>query len=206
MKWREAIQCFEQLSTGERFNLSMNHFFAKISKTDADRQDNMRYLINKLPAALSYDPDVLVMGDLNGFTMEESNLMLSRNKGYVDLLMKHDPTGYSHIYDQQVGYLDHAYCTPSLSKQVTKAVSYHLNADTDKKTYAYTAWDESMYRYSDHDPILVGMRLGDNIPDPEPHAVDNIQTTSPFTKQIINGTLYIISNGIRYTVTGVRVE
>jgi len=209
MKWREAIQCFEQLSNGERFNLSVNHFFAKISKTDADRQDNMKSLINKLAAALTYDPDVLVMGDLNGYTGEESNLLLKRDKGYVDLLMKYDPQGYSHIYNQQVGYLDHAYCTPSLATQVTKAASYHLNADTKKNSYNYASGDASMYRYADHEPILVGLRLGETVPDPDPDPrqdVDNVQGATQAYKQIINGTLYIIYNNNRYTVTGVRVE
>lgn len=209
MKWREAIQCFEQLSNGERFNLSVNHFFAKISKTDADRQNNMKSLINKLAAALTYDPDVLVMGDLNGYTGEESNLLLKRDKGYVDLLMKYDPQGYSHIYNQQVGYLDHAYCTPSLATQVTKAASYHLNADTKKNSYNYASGDASMYRYADHEPILVGLRLGETVPDPDPDPrqdVDNVQGATQAYKQIINGTLYIIYNNNRYTVTGVRVE
>ncbi len=212
MKYREAIQCFEDLESHERFNLSLNHFFAKVSKTDEDRQENMKKLIEQLVTAEKVDPDVLVVGDLNGYTNEESNLLLTRDRKYVDLLMKYDPQGYSYIYGGQVGYLDHAFATSTMAKQVTKALPYHLNADT-KYSYEYKYGNTTMYRYADHDPILIGLRLGDKPdpdPDPDPDPIEglnDVQTVTPqVLKVVMNGHLYIINNGIRYTVTGQRVE
>ena len=198
MKYRMAIQGFEHLESGERFNLSLNHFYAKKSKKDSDRQENMQYLLNKLPSVTS-DPDILVVGDLNAYTNEESNLMLTR-QGYVDLLMKYAPQGYSYVYDNLVGYLDHAYATASMAAQVTKAVPYHLNADTWSK-HEYSKGDNSMYRYADHDPILVGLHFGE-----DPTAIENVKAAEKARKELRNGQIVILRGDQTFTVTGQRVK
>ena len=207
MRYRMAIQGFEQLSTGEKFNISLNHFYAKISKTDADREDNMTKLIAKLPSATANDPDVLVLGDLNAYEGETALQMLCPGQGYVDLLQKYDPNGYSHAYNITTGFLDHAYCSPSMESQVTKAVSYHLNSDTPKSLYGYSSTGgtveqrESMYRYADHDPILVGLKLGAGVTP-----IENVVSTEPNAQKILrNGQIVIIRSGVEYTVTGQRL-
>ena len=202
MKWREAIQGFREIATGEKFYLSMNHFFAKSENHgDADRQTNMNTLITKL-SSITADPDILVVGDLNAYTMEESNLLLSRDHGYVDLLQKFDPEGYSHLFDCTVGFLDHAYCTSTMEPQVTKAVSYHLNADTPKSLYGYTAGDESMYRYSDHEPLLIGLRLGKIA-----EALEDLQTDQRARKTLENGQLILtLPDGTKYNVIGLQIR
>lgn len=208
MMYRMAIQGFEQLSSGEKFNISLNHFYAKISKTDADREDNMTKLIAKLPTATANDPDVLVLGDLNAYEGETALQMLCPAQGYVDLLQRDDPDGYSHAYGMTTGYLDHAFCTPSMAPQVTKAVSYHLNSDTPKSVYGYSSTGgtveqrESMYRYADHDPILVGLKLGNTPTALENTSVDGEQAR----KEIRHGQLIIIRGGEAFTVTGQRVQ
>lgn len=207
MKWRMGIQCFEHKATGEKFNISMNHFWAKIKKTDADREDNMSKLIDALPSAVSNDPDVLVLGDLNAYEGETALQMLCPGQGYVDLLQKYDPNGYSHAYNMTTGFLDHAYCSPSMESQVTKAVSYHLNSDTPKSLYGYSSKGgtveqrKSMYRYSDHDPILVGLKLG-NTPTSIENAAANDEQVR---KEIRHGQLIIIRGGEAFTVTGQRL-
>lgn len=200
MKWREGIQCFRHKATNEKFNISMNHFWAKISKTDADREENMTKLLAKLPSATTNDPDVLVLGDLNAYTMENANQMLVNQKQYVDLLMKYAPEGYSHLYGCTAGYLDHAFCSPSMESQVTKAVPYHLNADSPKSIYGYDKGNNSMYRYSDHDPILVGLKLGNS------SSIENVEYEAPAYKEIRHGQLIIIRSGVEYTVTGQRIR
>ena len=205
--YREGIQCFEHIESGERFNISINHFKAKgkSSSTDAQRQTNMNNLINyglKSSAVLANSEDILVLGDLNAYTNEESNLKLSRDKGYIDLLMKYAPDDYSYVYNNTVGYLDHAYCSPSMESQVTKAVPYHLNADT-YYTYEFGYGDESMYRYADHDPILVGLRLGSSATDVE-SVKDN--TNSEWQKVIRHGQLIIIRGAEAYTITGQKLQ
>ena len=174
--YREAIQCFQELASGEKFNLSMNHFKAKVNgENDELRKENMTKLIDAFPQALNNDPDILVMGDLNAYSGEESNMLLTRDKGFTDLLNLYEPDDYSYVYGGLVGYLDHAYANSSMAGQVTKAVPYHLNADT-WKSYEYSNGDETMYRYADHDPILVGLKLGNGSTpvDPEPEKYDTI--------------------------------
>lgn len=201
MKWREAIQCFRHIDTGEKFNLSMNHFWAKISKTDADREDNMTKLITKLPSTTGADPDVLILGDLNAYTGENAITMLTEGKGYVDLLMRDDPDGYSHLFGCTVGFLDHAFCTPSMASQVSKAVSYHINSDFPSSIYGYAKGNESMYRYSDHDPILVGLKWNKDTPE----GVENVTDESQARKEIRHGQLIIIRGAQAFTVTGQRL-
>ncbi len=198
-RYREAIQCFEHLATGERFNVSINHFKAKTGtdNTDGTRQTNMQRLISKLSSAEAIDPDVLVMGDLNAYTMEASNLLLTEGEGYVDLLMKYDPNGYSYVYDKLVGYLDHAYCSPSMESQVTKAVSYHMNADT-PTSYEYSKGNTTMYRYADHEPILVGLHLGEEIFT----NVEEVVTGVKCTKVLRDGQIIILRGDKAYTITG----
>ena len=203
MKYREAIQCFEQNSTGERFNLALNHFYAKTSKEDSYRVENMNSLINKFYSATNNDEDILVVGDLNAYTMEESNLKLTRDKGYTDLLMKYAPQGYSYVYNGLVGYLDHAYCNPSMESQVLSAEPCHFNADAYYRMgYKYDT-SMSFERYADHDPILITLQLGKKSPT---EAIE-IQTDKvPATKIIENGRVVIIRGGMRYTVTGIRLQ
>ena len=198
-RYREAIQCFEHLATGERFNVSINHFKAKTGtdNTDGTRQTNMQRLISKLSSAEAIDPDVLVMGDLNAYTMEASNLLLTEGEGYVDLLMKYDPNGYSYVYDKLVGYLDHAYCSPSMESQVTKAVSYHMNADT-PTSYEYSKGNTTMYRYADHEPILVGLHLGEEIFT----NVEEVETGVKCTKVLRDGQIIILRGDKAYTIMG----
>ena len=197
--YREAIQCFEHIATQERFNVSVNHFKAKSGTDDTDgtRRTNMQKLINKLPSAEAIDPDVLVMGDLNAYTMEASNLLLTEGEGYVDLLMKYDPDGYSYVYDKLVGYLDHAYCSPSMESQVTKAVSYHMNADT-PTSYEYSKGNTTMYRYADHEPILVGLRLGEEIST----NMEQVETNVVCTKVLRDGQIMIVRDGKTYSIMG----
>ena len=210
--YRMGIQCFQHLESGEKFNISINHFKAKgSSATDSQRQTNMNMLINyglKSSSVLANDPDMLVLGDLNAYTNEESNLYLSRDQHYVDLLMKYDPQGYSYVHNNTVGYLDHAYCNASMAGQVTKAVPYHLNADTYYQ-YAYSKEGSSvtaeqrasMYRYADHDPILVGLYLGD-----KPTAIENVNVAGQARKEIRNGQIVILRGDQIFTVTGQRVK
>ena len=198
-RYREAIQCFEHIATGELFNVSVNHFKAKTGtdNTDGERQTNMQRLISKLSSAEAIDPDVLVMGDLNAYTMEASNLLLTEGEGYVDLLMKYDPDGYSYVYDKLVGYLDHAYCSPSMESQVTKAVSYHMNADT-PTSYEYSKGNTTMYRYADHEPILVGLHLGEDVST----NIEEVETGVTCTKVLRNGQIVILRGDNAYTITG----
>jgi LPXTG-motif cell wall-anchored protein len=69
--------------------------------------------------------------------------------------------------------LDHALASATLLNQVTGAVEWHVNADepvildynvefksADQVEYFYTP---QPYRFSDHDPLVVGLALGSEI-------------------------------------------
>jgi predicted extracellular nuclease len=79
------------------------------------------------------------------------------------------PSDYSYVFDGEAGYLDHALATASLAGQVAGAAHWHINADEPsvidynidfKPQDLYTV---SPYRASDHDPVLVGLRLGPSL-------------------------------------------
>lgn len=164
---REYVQCFEELSSGERFVLSMNHFKSKSGGDstnnfyNATRVENAEHLIDFLNQELQNryyeDDDVLVVGDLNCSTMEEPILRFEAD-GYLNMLTQYAPSEYSYTYNNQVQYLDHVLASPSMAAQITGAQPYHINADESYKFY-YTYGDTSMYRYSDHDPIIIGITL-----------------------------------------------
>ena len=155
---RNRIQTFEEISTGERFILSMNHFKAKEGdndNTDANRERNANDLLNKL-SVITYDPDALIMGDLN-CTISESPLQILLNAGYTEMLLEYNPDAYSHDYS---GYelIDHAFANGTLKTQIKGADVYHINTSSKKGD---SNW------YSDHDPVLVSLSLNANGDHPD---------------------------------------
>ena len=180
---RKKMQAFDMISTGERFIFSINHFKAKSGKgtgADADQGDgqgiyNHTRTVEAQSVLSSYDvnrkfygdEDILIMGDLNAYAMEDPIRELIKG-GMTDLhRFFHADSSYSYTFHGQAGYLDHALCNESLLPQVTGMAAYHINSDEhDRYTYDKST-DETMFRCSDHDPVLVGLRLGANIEIPE---------------------------------------
>ena len=175
---RKKMQVFIEKSTGERFIFSINHFKAKSGSgtgADADQGDGQggfnaarvgeanavisKY--NKLKGPVG-DEDMLVMGDLNAYGKEDPITTLI-NGGLTDLHRYfHADSSYSYTYRSEAGYLDHALATASMLPQVTGMNAYHINSDeSDDFTYDKSD-DRTMFRCSDHDPVLVGLRLSSN--------------------------------------------
>jgi len=73
------------------------------------------------------------------------------------------------VFDGQWDYLDYALGSPSLNGQVTGVTEYHINADEpsvlDYNTNFKSAgqivslYAPDQYRVSDHDPVIVGLKL-----------------------------------------------
>lgn len=162
---REYVQAFEEISTGERFVLSMNHFKAQEGMDDTStneiRMQNVEQLVEFLEEKLSenyyQDSDILIVGDLNCSTMAEPIRYLSEN-GYENQLSVYSPDEYSYVFNNEIEYLDHAFASPSLAVQITGAAPYHLNADEPYAVY-FPSGDTTIYRYSDHDPVLIALNL-----------------------------------------------
>ena len=171
---------------GERFSVIVNHFKSKGScpvgsGADADAGDGqgcwnatrvaqaqaLLGFVSQLKAS-SGSNDVLVIGDLNAYGKEDPILEFTGN-GFVDEIARFNAFGYSYVFDGEAGYLDHGLVSTSLSAKVTGAVHWRINADepsvidynTEFKVTDY--YTNTVYRSSDHDPVLVGLSLLKNI-------------------------------------------
>ena len=174
-------QAFEEFVTGERFIVSVNHLKSKGSLCDAsdagDGQGNCNTVrtmaANLLTTWLATnptgtgDPDVLILGDLNAYTMEDPIRAIVAAE-YTNLV----PTfggGSSYVFDGQWGSLDHALASAGLRAQVTAARDWYINADepavldynTEFKSPAQVAayYAPDQFRMSDHNPVLVDLDL-----------------------------------------------
>lgn len=174
---RKKVQGFIEKATGEKFILSVNHFKAKsgsgsgANKDQGDGQGSYnaarvqeaKSILSNYPTYTSTfgDEDFLIVGDLNAYGKEDPITTLT-DGGMIDLHRTfHADSSYSYVYQGTLGYLDHALCNSSLYPQVTGMTPYHINApEKDAYTYNGSLNDGTMFRCSDHDPILVGLRLG----------------------------------------------
>jgi predicted extracellular nuclease len=115
------------------------------------------------------DPDVLVMGDLNSYAMEDPIRALE-DAGLVNLVRRFEGRdAYSYVFDGRWGYLDHALSSRSLARQVRGVTTWHINADeppvldynVEFKSADQVAdlYAPTPFRSSDHDPVLVGLDL-----------------------------------------------
>ena len=145
------IQAWEELATGERFTLSMNHLKAGQNDSDKEkRKDEAGWLVNALPSKAA-DSDILILGDLN-CQMDEEAISVIQNAGYVEQLLRFNASAYSYVYYGNQELIDHAFANSSMADQITGAGVWHVNTS---ETYNN--------RYSDHDPYLVALNLGGEI-------------------------------------------
>lgn len=177
------MQTFRHTGNGAQLSVVVNHLKSKGSDCVADNdpntgdgQGNCNRTRTLAAAALldwlasdptaSKDPDILLLGDLNAYRMEDPLLTLETG-GFVNLLSRHDQRSWSFVYDGQSGTLDHALASPGLLPQVVNALAWHINAD-EAPLYDYnlehdrdpTLFDPmTPYRSSDHDPIIVDLQL-----------------------------------------------
>ena len=120
------------------------------------------------------DNDVLVMGDLNAYGFEDPiNLLTTAVNPLTSLnLQIPEASRYSYVFSGETGYLDHALSSASLEPQVTGINEWHVNADepitidynldqgyAPNPPKADDRYAASQYRYSDHDPVIVGLNL-----------------------------------------------
>lgn len=180
---RMTAQCFVEKATGEKFVFSLNHLKAKSGTgtgANADQHDGQgifnaqrtqeatEVLNNCKPNTGIYtsqrDNDILLMGDLNAYAKEDP-VQIFVNGGFIDLHRYfHADSSYSHTFRGTAGYLDHAMANSGMLPQVTGMSPYHINSDEHDNFTYNSSNDATMFRSSDHDPILVGLKLGGDIP------------------------------------------
>ncbi|MEV8145105.1 ExeM/NucH family extracellular endonuclease [Specibacter sp. NPDC078709] len=107
---------------------------------------------------------VLLMGDFNAYTFEDPMLVMAA-AGYVDQGAK---TGkHSYAFGGLVGSLDHIVATPAANALITGADIWNINSAESiamgYSRYNYNVtnfYDASAFAASDHDPVVVGLKLG----------------------------------------------
>ena len=157
---------FEEIASGERFVISLNHFKSKRPgrtqyDTNMRRMQNTDSLLAMLPRAIETfgDEDVLLLGDYNCYTQEQPIQTIIR-AGYQDMLPLGSSSDYSYSYKGEAGYLDRCFASPGMARQIIRVQPWHINADWYYSHGAYKMKDKSKHRYADHDPIVVDVRLG----------------------------------------------
>ena len=185
-KNRPALaQTFVEGSSGEVFTVVVNHLKSKGASCDnvgdpdtGDGSGNCNLTRTKAAQALatwlagdptgSSDTDFLVIGDLNAYDKEDPIDALTA-AGYTDLLASFESEfAYSFVFDAQLGNLDYALSSTTLTGQITGATAWHINADepdlinydtTFKQPAQQAIYAPDSYRSSDHDPVIVGLSL-----------------------------------------------
>jgi hypothetical protein len=162
---------------GPVFTVVANHFKSKgcseATGPDTDQKDGQgcwnpirTESARRLDAWLRTDPTrsgsdlTLIIGDLNANTMEDPVRTLVA-AGWRDALAgSRDATPYSYVFDGQIGRIDHALLSPALAARLAGAAEWHSNADEpDARGYQTRPELRGPWRSSDHDPMIVGLRL-----------------------------------------------
>ncbi|HSF80329.1 MAG TPA: ExeM/NucH family extracellular endonuclease [Anaerolineales bacterium] len=129
----------------------------------------------------SGDADFLIIGDLNSYDKEDpidailegSDDTLGTADDYTDLVRHYQgEEAYSYVFDGQLGYLDHALANDGMLAEITGTTVWHINADEPdlidydtsfKKDAQDAIYAPDAYRSSDHDPVIVGLNVCDEI-------------------------------------------
>ena len=125
-----------------------------------DNVDSLLLMLQKIEQEqLFADADILLVGDYNSYTQEQP-LQTIIQAGYEDIVMRYDSLGYSYVYNSEAGYLDRVFASPTMAQQVLKVSPYHLNTDYFYSRGYKRGLDKTIFRYADHDPILISIQLG----------------------------------------------
>lgn len=184
---RFMLQGFEHLKSGEQFVLSLNHPRSKRGNPDmsnAKRMDNIRHILECINQAyedsIYTDPDILLLGDYNCYRYERPVQTLVAS-GYADMLT--DSMEYSYSYHGLCGSLDRVFASPTMAEQITRVAPIHWNTDYYYSAAYYSKYNfinntipkeapadirkclskaakrNLLFRYSDHDPVLIGLKF-----------------------------------------------
>jgi len=113
--------------------------------------------------------DTLLVGDFNAYAREDPAVALAAS-GFADQVARFEPWAYSYVYDGAAGRLDGVFANPSMAARVTGVTTWHVDADEPELLdYAFASrmpgadpavsWTATPWRASDHDPVVVGLRL-----------------------------------------------
>lgn len=166
--YRLIAMGFEELSSGEKFVLNINHLRSKrgtAAESNEKRMvnvDSLLVMLDRIESEQIFDDaDILLVGDYNSYAQEEPVQTIVR-AGYEDMVVREDSTSYSYVYYSEAGCLDRVFASETMAKQVQKVAVYHVNADYFYSRGFKRGLDDTMFRYADHDPILISVKLGEH--------------------------------------------
>jgi len=117
--------------------------------------------------------DTLLVGDFNAYAREDPPRRLEAD-GFADQVARFEPEGYSYVFDGAAGRLDGVFASAPMAARVTGVTAWHVDADEPELLdYAFalrrpassrasadaSAWTATPWRASDHDPVVIGLRL-----------------------------------------------
>ncbi|MCA9839548.1 MAG: ExeM/NucH family extracellular endonuclease [Trueperaceae bacterium] len=169
---------FQELVSEEMFTVIVAHFKSKGScpaagdtdkgqgcwtlRRGAQAEASLEFATRLVEA--SGDEDVLIIGDLNSYRLEDPVTLLSQSFINLDERLPLNER-YSYVYFGEAGTLDYAFASPSLNEQVTGFTIWHINSD-ESRILDYNLeynppelFRASPYRSSDHDPVVIGLDL-----------------------------------------------
>ncbi|MBC6996508.1 ExeM/NucH family extracellular endonuclease [Neolewinella lacunae] len=176
---------------GQEITVCVNHWKSKGSSCGSGDDDNGgagNCNGTRVAAAeairdwLASDPtgtgetDQLIIGDLNAYS-QEPPIQTMLNAGFVNTVRDQAGAGSfpcgsvpSYVFMGEWGSLDHALASASLASKVTGATPWDVNSseptalDYDTEFNNPALYNRDFYRFSDHDPIVVGLDLGSSLP------------------------------------------
>lgn len=131
---------------------------------NAMRTDSARRLLAWLGTdpTRSGSPHAVVVGDLNAYAKEDPVRTLL-DAGWRDAFaLARVRAPYSYVFDALRGRLDHGLVSASLAPRVVDAAEWHANADEPSAAgyeFADPAAPAAPWASSDHDPLVIGLRL-----------------------------------------------
>ncbi|MCZ2835960.1 ExeM/NucH family extracellular endonuclease [Modestobacter sp. VKM Ac-2985] len=161
-------------AAGEEFTVVVNHFKSKGSAPEGDedsgdgqgnanatRVAEAERLVAFVDSLESAPDSTLLIGDFNSYTMEDP-LDVLVGAGYTNLGAVTGESTY--VFSGRVGSLDHAFGSPALVTDVTGVDIWNINS-VESYGYQYDGYpgwyDADPFRSSDHDPIILGLDLGE---------------------------------------------
>lgn len=133
----------------------------------------------------SGETDQLIIGDLNAYS-EELPLKTLVDAGFVNAVRASAAVGSfpcgsipSYVFRGEWGSLDHAFVSTSAATKVTGAAPWQICAaepialDYNTDFNSPALYNNDVYRFSDHDPVIVGLDLGPVV------STQNIASGSP---------------------------
>lgn len=180
---------FKENSSNEVFTTVVNHFKSKrppsspLGNANDDQGDGQgAWNLRRTEAATELadwlatnptgvdDSDILIIGDINAYAKEDPILAFI-DKGYKDMAKQFGgDQSYTYTFDGEIGSLDHALASESMSTQITGVTQWHANTDespmldynVEFKSPAQASgyYSTDAFRASDHDAVIIGLNLG----------------------------------------------